>query len=775
MKFIIKMVKSFYDSKAVLQIAIIVLALVTSIYGGMIWNGVYWVQIAFLVVSVVFAVITFFDRRRDRFAKLPRLEIEWVVAVSMLVIISSWVLSPVPRQGVWRISTILGYFVLLYLLIDLFANGLEKERFLVAFFGVVGLYLFSAVLEVFLAYQGWFTSIASYEIFPPSIYRFSSLIGHSNALMAVANLLAPIGLVYLIHNKRRSIRIALVFWYFLYGICLPFSSSRGGYLGLMMWGAVFFGYVLFFYKTGFLNRNRKKIIAGSILIGFVFLIIVIAFGGYLVSHPTHGTSIFSSREVMWGDALKIWQNHPWFGAGPGRIPFEILNVNATIPPRYFPNHVHSTWLQILAEFGVIGLITFLMLNIQGIRMLIRQWKVLPSEKKLAGMAYLASFTGFFFHSLLDDYSGWVFIMMVFLVLLAIYMTMNLENIKVWREINVRGIFIPIGILLVAGVYSIWIQLPFRQGVNLYEQGKYIQAAEKISSSTKRDSISSYLYTETGLAWVRVWEENGDELALEFARANIRKSINIEDSPSFLWADLAILDWYAGDHVIAIDHIRKAISISNQESSHYLIYGYFLELMNRNSDALQEYQSAISLAPDTCSHPFWQQTKLRNNFSCSLEDGLQRSKRSLTHVEQADEFIKQTEYHQAQVALQRARWVGEQWIAIDTVQAKLDIARGNDDQTVKSIEGLICNDLLFDNYVNHGLYHLIFSRWLYRTNGLDYILVPGYMQVTSNYGQFDLAEQYLSDFDLDNDPEKYNQLNEIYNTAIQAGALPSALD
>ncbi len=762
-------VKVFYPLGAFLMIGIL------SLYGGAIWNGTYGVQISFFFAGLSFVIFAYLYRRSDIYAKLPKLGIEWAVAVSLLVIISSWILSPLPRQGIWRMSTIIGYFALLYLLVDLFVHGLEPRLILNMFFIIVGFYLFSAVLETSMAYQNWFESIQPLKILPPTIYRFSSLLGHSNALIAAVNLLAPIGVINFIKQKKFLGKFSYLLWFLLYGLCLLFSSSRGGYLGLLGWVSVLLAYFLFLSKSEILLKNKKWIIRGLIFFGFIAVLLVILFGGYLTTHPSHGTKLLSTREIMWLDALKIWKNAPWFGAGPGRVPFEMLNVDSMIPPRYFPNHVHSTWLQIFAEFGLTGFLCFLFINLQGITALLGNWKLLSQEKKSIGIAFLASFAGYFIHSILDDFSGWLFVTGLFISLLAMYFSLMPEKMAKWREINLRAIFLPLGILLLAGAFSLWSQIPFRQGVLLFQAGEHSQAAQTLTKSIQKDPKSSYLSTQAALAWSVVWDETGNEDALYKARQYFRDSISLEDSPSFLWADLAIMDWYLGDHMIAVEHIRHAIEISDHEPSHYLIYGNLLELLNKNEDANLAYQKVLDLVPDSCSHPFWQQTYLRKNYACEIPLDFQMQQIALPYLQKAASYLREGDLLQAQVAYQQARWMGENRFAVDTFAYRLAEVK-NDSAAQKQIaEKLIKEDILFNNYQNNALYHLVFSRWLYHTKGLDFILVPGYLQVSPDYGQFDIVYAYFQTEKDTLTPEENARLETILFRANHAGALAPSLE
>jgi putative inorganic carbon (HCO3(-)) transporter len=758
-----------------LPAGVFLLIFLSSIYGGMIWNGLYVIQISFFFACLGFVLLAFLYRRHDTYAKLPKLGIEWAIAILLLAIISSWVLSPLPRQGIWRMSTLVAYFPLLYLLVDLFVHGLDYRLVLRTFFLIVGVYLFTAVLETVLAYQEWFTSIDSIKLLPPTIYRFSSLLGHSNALMACANLLAPIGVINLFTQKKFLGKFSYLLWFVLYGFSMLFSSSRGGYLGLLVWISVLLAYGIFYQKSEFIQRNQKWIIRILILTAIIVLVLVLLFGGYLTSHPTHGSRLLSSREVMWLDALQIWRNFPVFGAGPGRIPFEILNVNATIPPRYFPNHVHSTWLQFLAEFGIAGLLSFLFMSFKGYTSIINKLKTIPEDRKTLGMGFVASFAGFFVHSILDDFTGWIFVMGLFLSLLAMFFSIQPEKMAKWREINLRAIFLPIGILFLAAGYSLWSQIPFRKGIQLFESGQYQAAAQKISESIKRDPFSSYLSTQAALSWSVVWEKTGDTDTLYQARQHIRNSIALEDSPSFLWADLAVLDWYVGDQRIAIEHIRRAIEISDQESSHYLLYGYFLELGNTPEQANQVYQKLIELAPDSCSHPFWQQTSLRAEFACEKPLNYEMQHIAIPNLQEAAFYLEKGDIPQAKLAYQKARWSGENRIASDVLAYQIAKAQGNSQAAKQLAEQIIADDLLFDNYIYNDQTHLIFSRWIYHLKGLDFLLVPGYLQISPDFGQFEVANQYLQDEEDSLELAHIRQLELILDRAMHAGVLYSTLD
>jgi hypothetical protein len=198
-------------------------------------------------------------------------------------------------------------------------------------------------------------------------------------------------------------------------------------------------------------------------------------------------------------------------------------------------------------------------------------------------------------------------------------------------------------------------------------------------------------------------------------------------------------------------------------------------MNDNAEANLAYQKVLDLAPDSCSHPFWQQTFLRRNYACEISRDFQTLKSGLPNLQRAASLLSQGDMVQAQVAYQQARWMGENRLAVDTFAFRL--AEKNDDEAAQKqiAEKLIKEDLLFDNYQNNDLYHLVFTRWLYHTKGLDFILVPGYLQVSPDYGQFGIVDQYFQKEIGTLDPEKAAELETILLRANHAGALAPSLE
>ena len=80
----------------------------------------------------------------------------------------------------------------------------------------------------------------------------------------------------------------------------------------------------------------------------------------LFSYGTLHPYTWGDRVVMWKAALRIFERYPVLGAGIGN--YELLMYKVVNPEEYGGKHhlhAHSTYLEVLSETGVLGLLSFL--------------------------------------------------------------------------------------------------------------------------------------------------------------------------------------------------------------------------------------------------------------------------------------------------------------------------------------------------------------------------------------------------------------------------------
>jgi hypothetical protein len=297
----------------------------------------------------------------------------------------------------------------------------------------------------------------------------------------------------------------------------------------------------------------------------------------------------------------------------------------------------------------------------------------------------------------------------------------------------------VGWLALTG-WSLWGYQPMAQGLQAAGQNNWAQAAADIQQSAQRDPALSFYNTEAGFAWARAWQAGGDSAALEKARQDFAQSLRIEPSLSYLWANLAVLDWQAGQREVAIQHMQKATQLSPQEPTYLLNLGWFNENAGNPGAAKTAYLGALQLAPGWAEHPFWQASPLRQallaNWKKSQPDqpvqGLAYWQRALLAATAGD-------WKGTQTQLAYARWVGEPAADIAWVSGQMAEAQGN----LKAALDIYQKEaaaLSFLGFGDSNTNSLTYSLWLNNRNGLGFDLVPGYLQLLFDNGQFKLLDR-----------------------------------
>lgn len=306
--------------------------------------------VGFLAVSSWgLAAVT--GRARLRFTP----QMGWGFAFLAVIIISD-VLAPVPSQSTSTTISYALYVLFLGLFVQSIRTSGEVERCL-------GVYVLSIIAGTFYG-LGTFTAgvahLASGPIGDPNNYA-STLAGG-----------LPIALYFSVHARR---------WRWLWRIggllivaTLLATLSRGALVGfavVLVWGAT----------SGRISFNVIAAIAVAVAVGigvgFVFFKPVI--DEHLQEKSAIATTNVTSREAFWTAALKMAENNPLVGIGPGRFPYEAPNYILNNPSTLVNPVAHESYLEILAEDGIFALALYLIF-------LCSSWRALRAARALAQRA-----------------------------------------------------------------------------------------------------------------------------------------------------------------------------------------------------------------------------------------------------------------------------------------------------------------------------------------------------------------------------------------------------
>jgi O-antigen ligase len=280
--------------------------------------------------------------------------------------------------------------------------------------------------------------------------RFTGGGGDPNVQAAgyVATMFVIIGLIPI--YRSRVMRFSLVLAFALVTVGFLATQSRGGLLALIVATVV---------ALIVAPRYRRRILG-------LGAIVCVAVGVLLATQPgalsriTNFGGGSSGRGDLWRVALDVFHDHPLAGVGAGN--FEAVEAHFVLRPgaisriQYLvdvPHLVHNTYLQLLAETGVVGLVLFLLVVIGSLR---ATWSAVkrfeargrPELADLARavlMGTVAMLVALFFISDGDDIRLWVLLAMgPALLTLAGQMSAAPARVRAVRRRRARAA--PVGLL-----------------------------------------------------------------------------------------------------------------------------------------------------------------------------------------------------------------------------------------------------------------------------------------------------------------------------------------
>lgn len=241
-----------------------------------------------------------------------------------------------------------------------------------------------------------------------TVLRASGVFPDPHMFAFYLGMASPIALAFALcassQNKKRM-------WFLIFATILftdLLSFSRGGYVGLLAGG------VLFFFASGIYNRFSRKKKIGTLVLALLLV-------GAIFSSP-FGTRFLSSfsrtdgsnveRLRLWEEALTHIGERPFFGAGLGNYPLLVKPSASYREPIY----AHNLYLDIAVEVGIAGLFFFLgMITLSGMRLFL--WWKTHKDDWLA-LSFLTALVLFSAHAFFETPLFSVHILPVLLLLIA---------------------------------------------------------------------------------------------------------------------------------------------------------------------------------------------------------------------------------------------------------------------------------------------------------------------------------------------------------------------
>ncbi len=490
--------------------------------------------------------------------------------------------------------TLVGIFIFA-LCADLVERGWPSELFARAFL-IVGLAIPTLIwADVFGWYRQWLT-VHPGEWLPTLIYRPN----YANSAVVPCYLLLLVVVSFWFYTKSRPLRVLLV----AYGLGLLatifITSSRGGWLATAA-GLGVLVLLLYWKRGGDVKawweqvKSRKYLLwagGAAILIG---LIGVAWLGLKLVSHPSHG-ALLSSRSEFWPAAIATFIKHPLIGQGPYTFTNAYLAYNS-VPPKAPFYHAHNALLNLLAEMGLVGTLTFGVVLFFLVKLLKRRLDRAAGMDLPLVMAAAAGVIALAVNSI----SGCFHMEPLITVGLFVMLGAALAEPGQGNDDRKRR---PYWVLLpVALVWAeIWMMAPLFPGVAAANANKLPSAQAAFQEAVRREPWSVIAHQQLGQVYA-LEADQGSADALPKAIAELEWVVAKDPSWSANWLNLGALYQQQGDLEKARGALEAAVKAAPDWSLPYLNLGLVAEAQGDQAAALTAYHQALAKG-ETVEADFW---------------------------------------------------------------------------------------------------------------------------------------------------------------------------
>jgi putative inorganic carbon (HCO3(-)) transporter len=297
-----------------------------------------------LVLIAFFSLLVRFGTEKER--RLYSSPVNKYIGLFALVYLIA-TLTSVSRAGSLLTGFLIVFFTLFALMLNNAIDSKRQTDFLIRLLVLAG-----TAISAYGVYQYFFydaTSAGAWidsDMFSDITNRVYATLGNPNVLAEYLLLVTPFAFACVLTAKTMPRRLFYLLCLFGMLLCMLFTSSRGGWLGLIFAAAVF----------------AVMMDARFILLGAVALVVMyFALPDWVVQRFTSignmTDSSTSYRVYIWLGTLAMLKDYWFAGIGPGPDAF-----NAVYPAYSFNTvsaaHSHNLFLQLTSDAGILGLLLF---------------------------------------------------------------------------------------------------------------------------------------------------------------------------------------------------------------------------------------------------------------------------------------------------------------------------------------------------------------------------------------------------------------------------------
>ena len=303
----------------------------------------------------------------------------------------------------------------------------------------------------------------------------------------------------------------------------------------------------------FLLGYRKKTYI-KILISFCVLLLIA--GIVYISFLKADFNSLSERIIWWKTAYLMFKEHILFGCGFGNysILFKAFRPELVLNTLF----AHNIIVQLLAEVGVFGLFSFIILIISFYVELIK--KILDDKDTFFYIYTAISVTAFLIINLVDySFFAPANMLVFFIIFSSVFFT---ESIKEQKWKNKLYFLIPVYFLIVAFfIRPIIADTCYKKGIDLYVAGHYKIAIEEFEKAIKFDKKNPEYYAQVSRTYFAIYDKMRNETGQVYADKAVeynKKAIDLYKYGAQLKESLAFIYWNNDKKEEALETMQEAI-------------------------------------------------------------------------------------------------------------------------------------------------------------------------------------------------------------------------
>ena len=286
-------------------------------------------------------------------------------------------------------------YIAVYFAID---GWLENETQLVfllklLLISTIGVALFGFYQAISGGYTDLFFQLYPFEEVEPWSGRITSLVPGFNSLAGYLNLVIPLAIACAVLGKDRTLKYLGLVCACTAMVAMVLTQSRGGLLAL----AGILAIAVWFLVPRMVTRI-KLLVGGIIAWVFLFPLMLnqLARLQGVLEDPEA-----TSRIYLWAAAASLFFDHPFLGVGYGNYRF--LYTDFSFLPGAVPGRLdaHNIYLQLLAETGVTGFLSFLTILGLFIFLAMKSIQARDPLSRIVAFGVLGAIIGTSIHGMVD--------------------------------------------------------------------------------------------------------------------------------------------------------------------------------------------------------------------------------------------------------------------------------------------------------------------------------------------------------------------------------------